>query len=69
MINLQNKNIAIIGKGMEGESSANYLKKMGAKITILDKKNGGDYLSDLDKYDLILRSPGVKLELLAYSGK
>lgn len=60
----QNKKIAVIGEGIEGVSSAKFLKKQGANVTTLDKKQGKDYLKNLDKYDLIVRSPGVKLELL-----
>lgn len=61
---LQGKNIAVIGEGIEGKSSAKFLKKEGAHVTILDQKQGKDYLEGLDKYDLVVRSPGVKLELL-----
>nr|MBI5455416.1 UDP-N-acetylmuramoyl-L-alanine--D-glutamate ligase [Candidatus Levybacteria bacterium] len=61
MNNFKNKKIAIVGSGVEGQSSAKYLKKHGADVTILDKTQGDDYLKDLDKYDLIVRSPGVKL--------
>lgn len=61
MINFKNKKIAVIGGGVEGLSSAEYLKKHGAKVTILDKKDGADYLKNLNEYDLIVRSPGVRL--------
>lgn len=64
MINFKNKKIAVIGEGVEGVSSFDFLKKMGAKITILDKKQGKDYLKNLEEYDLVVRSPGIKLELL-----
>jgi len=64
MINFKNKYIAVIGEGVEGLSSAKYLKDKGADVAILDKKQGENYLSDIHKYDLIVRSPGVKLDLL-----
>ena len=58
------KKIAVIGKGLEGESSAKFLKKWGAEVEIRDKSQRVDYLLDLDKFDLIIRSPGVKLSEL-----
>lgn len=63
-INLKNKKIAVIGKGIEGESSAKYLKEQGAVVSILDKTQGEDYLKDVNQYDLIVRSPGVNPESL-----
>lgn len=60
MIDFNNKQVAVIGEGVEGLSSAKYLRGKGAIVTILDKKYKEDYLKDLDKYDLIVRSPGVK---------
>lgn len=55
------KKVAIIGEGVEGKSSIKFLKEKGAEITILDKKHSYEYLSHLDEYDLIFRSPGVKI--------
>ena len=63
-MDFNNKKIAVVGEGVEGLSSAKHLKKHGAKVTILDEKQGKGYLEGLDKYDLVVRSPGVKLELL-----
>ena len=59
-MDFKDKKIAIMGSGVEGQSSAKYLKKHGADVTVLDKIQGDDYLSDLDKYDLVVRSPGIK---------
>jgi UDP-N-acetylmuramoylalanine--D-glutamate ligase len=61
MDQFKNKKIAVIGKGIEGKSSAEFLKKQGAEVTILDKSQGQNYLDNLNDYDLIVRSPGVKL--------
>ena len=58
---LMGKKIAVIGGGVEGLSSAKYLKNKGSKVTVLDQKDGSDYLKNLKSYDLIIRSPGVKL--------
>lgn len=63
----KNKKIAIIGAGIEGLDAQKFLKKKGAKVTILDQKEGDDYLDDLERFDIIVRSPGVypyKKELL-----
>ena len=54
MINFKNKKIAIIGNGIEGESSAKYLREQGAVVSILDKVQGEDYLKNLNEYDLIV---------------
>mgnify|MGYP001606461292 CR=1 FL=1 len=63
MIGFKNKRIAV-WEGIEGLSSAKYLKGKGAKVTILDRKDGEDYLKNLNQYDFIVRSPGVKPNLL-----
>lgn len=60
----KNKKIAIIGEGLEGESSAAFLRKQGAEVEIRDQKQGDDYLKDLDKFDLVVRSPGVRIDKL-----
>ncbi len=65
-------NIAIIGYGKQGQSSFEYwLNKGGNTITICDKQTdiilpegaigrlGLNYLEDLHKFDLIVRSPSV----------
>ena len=61
---LQDLQIAVIGHGLEGKSSADFLQKHGAEVTILDQKQGEEYLDGLDKYDLIIRSPGVRISKL-----
>ena len=61
---LKNKKIAVVGEGLEGKSSASFLKKQGAQVTVLDIKQGKDYLKDLDKFNLIVRRPGIKLETI-----
>ena len=58
------KKIAVVGEGIEGKSSAEFLKKQGAIVEILDLKQGEDYLKGLDKFDFIVRSPGVRLSML-----
>ncbi len=81
----KDKKVAVVGSGVEGLSSARFLKEKGAQVTVLDQKKedeidkdtrkilrendieilgGKEYLKNLLKYDLVVRSPGVKLELL-----
>lgn len=63
--------VAILGYGLEGQASARYFADRGDDIVIHDGNTGlqtpaniatvlGDkYLDDLDKYDLLVRSPGI----------
>ncbi len=57
-MNFKNKKVAILGWGVDTQDVAPWLKKQGAKITILDEKNG-DKFDHLDRFDFIIRSPGV----------
>lgn len=61
MIMKEPQNIAIIGYGLEGRSLHRFLKKEHpkARIEVLDRKNGYDYLKGLARFDVIYRSPGV----------
>ncbi|SRR6266568_2491475 len=83
------KKVAILGFGIEGLASAEFVQKNGAEVWILDRKQkenldhnlvtqaekngahfdlGKSYLENLDTYEVIVRSPGVKRllpELLA----
>lgn len=59
-LNFEGKKIAIVGVGVEGESSVDFFKKQKAIVSSLDIKQGKDYLADLGSYDLAIRSPGVK---------
>ncbi len=69
------KNVLILGFGREGKSTCNFLKKHAecASITIADSrmidgvdgvllKCGKDYQKDIEKYDIIIKSPGIVLE-------
>jgi len=83
-ISFKGKNIAILGLGIEGLSTARFLTSKGANVSILDQKReeelnsdilndakklkikfvlGGNYLNDLNSYEIIVRSPGVKRNL------
>ena len=67
--------IAIVGFGLEGKAAYDYWKDKG-DITICDVAEidsqegiktqiGSDYLKDLSRFDLIVRSPAVKPESIA----
>jgi UDP-N-acetylmuramoylalanine--D-glutamate ligase len=58
-MNYKNKKIAVLGYGLEGQDAEKFLLKRGAVVTILDQKDDPNYLKNLHKYDLIVRSPGV----------
>jgi UDP-N-acetylmuramoylalanine--D-glutamate ligase len=59
--------IAILGFGREGQSLLKFLKKNpvypDAEIQIRDKKLDKNYLKDLERFDLIFRSPGIPYTL------
>lgn len=60
--------IAILGFGLEGKSVLKFLRKTpqfkNADISILDRKLNKNYLKNLEKFDIIFRSPGVPYNLL-----
>ncbi len=63
---LKNKKILIVGKGIEGRAVFAYLRQHlpGVRLDIVDQKDGEDYLDQQKNYDIAVRSPGVKPELL-----
>ncbi len=67
LADLKNKKILIVGKGVEGEAVGRYLKKKFPNITIdaVDKKDGQDYLEKQSNYDIVIKSPSVKPEVIS----
>jgi len=80
MAGIIGKKILIAGFGVEGKSTLHYLEKNypNLEITIADKNSGvltelknkfkinsgENYLDNIDKFDTIIRSPGIPLEHL-----
>ena len=60
-MDFKNKKIAVVGEGLEGKSAVVFLEKQGAIVEIRDKTQSEGYLKDLDKFDLVVRSPGIRL--------
>ncbi|MBI2056232.1 MAG: UDP-N-acetylmuramoyl-L-alanine--D-glutamate ligase [Candidatus Sungbacteria bacterium] len=64
---LKNKNILILGYGVEGQSTMRFLKHVLSRqctVDIADQKNGPDYLEKQKNYDLVIRSPGIPKSLV-----
>lgn len=58
----KNMKIAILGYGVEGKSAEKFLRKefKAARLEIRDiKLQGKGYLKNLEKFDMIVRSPGI----------
>ena len=78
---LVGKNIAILRFGKEGKLTYNFIRKHlpDISLTVLDKAaitvdddkvtivSGDGYLNNLEKYDLIIKSPGISLKDIDYS--
>jgi UDP-N-acetylmuramoylalanine--D-glutamate ligase len=70
------KNVAIIGFGIEGQSALHYWQEQGATVTVCSqnpheavpdsvaKQLGPDYLHNLDRFDVIMRSAGINPEII-----
>ncbi len=68
--------VALIGFGIEGESALGYWLEQGADVTVCDadpekkvpasvkKQLGPDYLKDLDRFDVIVRTVGMHPKLI-----
>ncbi|MCX6722889.1 MAG: Mur ligase family protein, partial [Candidatus Staskawiczbacteria bacterium] len=60
------KNTLIVGYGKEGEISKKYIEGNypDFKIGIADKKFGGNYLKKQEDFDIAIKTPGIKKELI-----
>ena len=81
---IKNKNITILGFGLEGKSIYNFIrrylkdKKIDIRVDKIEEKDrlqdenvnyivGEDYLSNLESYDIILKSPGISFKKIDIS--
>lgn len=64
---LENKKILIVGAGIEGTAVGKYLRFHigGVRLDVVDQKEGPDYLAKQKDYDIVIKSPGVRPELIA----
>ncbi len=68
--------VAVLGYGVEGKVAANYWAALGATITVCDanpdahipsdyqSKLGSDYLKGLAQFDLIIRTPSIRPDVI-----
>jgi len=63
---LANKKILILGFGKEGRASLKFIKKrvISAVIKVADKNLSADYLKKQGGFDLVIKTPGIKKELV-----
>jgi UDP-N-acetylmuramoylalanine--D-glutamate ligase len=69
-------NIAILGYGVEGQAAYRYWRSSDNKLTICDQhadldlpddvdhQLGNDYLHDLERFDMVVRTPGLSPEVI-----
>ncbi len=60
------KKILIVGYGIEGKTTEKFLKKYlpDSEIGIADESSGEEYLTVQKEYELAIRTPGVRKELI-----
>lgn len=58
---LKNKSILVLGLGREGQTTLKFLNEhfKNKKIGTADQKDGQDYLTKLEDYEVIIKSPGI----------
>lgn len=60
------KKILIVGYGVEGKSTEKFLQKYhpSAHVTIVDQRDGKDYLENQQLYDLAIKTPSISAKNL-----
>lgn len=63
---IKNKKILLVGYGRDNQATKDYLLKRipDLSITVVDAKDGPDYLASQNEYDMALVSPGVPKDLI-----
>src|SRR3989338_8605030 len=64
---LADKKILILGFGKEGKATREFLQMFvpTAAVSSADQKDGSDYLAGLDRYDVVIKAPGIPKRLLS----
>lgn len=62
----KDKKVLVVGAGVEGTAVFKYLKGHlpGLIIDVVDEKDGPDYLSKQKQYDIAVKSPGVRSNII-----
>lgn len=58
---LRGKKIGILGYGIEGRAVARFLDRKKIPYQVLDQKENPEYLEETKNYEVLFRSPGIKL--------
>lgn len=63
---LKNKKILLVGYGIEGKATEQFLRHVfpNIDITIADKSQGENYLAKQSEFDVAIKSPGVQKSLI-----
>lgn len=66
LVELKNKKILVVGLGLEGNATMHFLKHYFPEATIdgADQKEGLHYLEKQREYDLAIKSPGVRRDII-----
>jgi len=65
---LKNKKILVLGYGREGKDTYSALKKLVLKsnIHIADKARNKNYLRNISKYDVVIKTPGIPWHIVKH---
>ncbi|MDR0983622.1 MAG: UDP-N-acetylmuramoyl-L-alanine--D-glutamate ligase [Ruminococcus sp.] len=59
---IKNKSVCFIGKGVSHDLMIKMFQSNGINTTVVSRANGHDYLDNIHKFDIIIRTPGMNFE-------